>query len=143
MSIEVSPPVEATPRLTPAEKAQSDRRVELNIRFLEAGLIDTSLLEDIPRGVTFFLLPDDDPAFVEQEIAFAADAARRGEDVYLRHVRVADLPPVRPPRGTRAGDRRIEYGADGTITANLVYGADGAWHATDEPPPGPRDDEPE
>ena len=125
------------------ERDQTERRLDLHARYVEAGLSDTSLLEDIPRGVTFLLLPDDDPAFVEREIALAAAAAREGKDVYLRHVRVADLPPSRPPRGDRPGDRRVTYGPDGTITANLVYGADGAWHETDEPPPGPREDEPE
>ena len=121
---------------------QTERRLDLHARFLRAGLANPALLNDIPRGVTFHLLPDDDPAFVEREIALAA-AAREGKDVYLRHVRVADLPPSRPPRGDRPGDRRVEYGPDGTITANLVYLADGEWHETDAPPPGPRDDEPE
>lgn len=135
MSTETAPP--------PAAVDQTERRLDLHARYLRAGLADQRLLADIPRGVTFLLLPDDDPAFVEREIAVAAAAARRGKDVYLRHVRVADLPPSRPPRGSRAGDRQVEYDPSGTITANLVYAADGTWHATDDPPPGPRDDEPE
>ena len=127
-----------------ADKTQTDRRVDLNTRYLLAGLADPTLLEAIPRGVTFFLLPDDDPAFVEQEIAFAAHAARRGEDVYVRHVRVADLPELpATTSGPKGGDRWVEYAPDGSVTRNLVFGDDGEWHETDEPPPGPREDEPE
>jgi hypothetical protein len=39
------------------------------------------------------------------------------------------------------GARQVRYGEAGEIIANEVLGEDGAWHATDEPPPGPRDDD--
>ena len=71
---------------------QTDRRLELHRRFLLAGMEDASVFGGIPDGVTLFLLPDDDPAFAEREVAAAAAAARRGEDVYVRHVHVAGLP---------------------------------------------------
>ena len=71
---------------------QTDKRLELHRRFLLAGLDDPTRFDGIPFDVVLFLLPDDDPAFAEREVAAAADTARRGHDVYVRHVRVADLP---------------------------------------------------
>ena len=71
---------------------QTDKRLELVRRFTLAGFEDTSLFEDIPWNVMLFLLPDDDPEFVDQEIIAGAAAARHGKDVYFRHVRTADLP---------------------------------------------------
>ena len=127
------------------EDSQTDKRVDLNRRFLQAGIAAPVLLEGIPRGVTLFLLPDDDPAFTEHEVLAAADSARRGQDVYLRHVRVADLPdlPDLPrPIGTEPGTRRAAYDpVTGEVLTNQVLGDDGEWHDTDESLPTPRDDE--
>lgn len=69
-----------------------DKRLELGRRFILAGFEDTSLFEDIPFDVTLFLLLDDDPVFVENEIAAGAASARHGHNVYFRHVRSAELP---------------------------------------------------
>jgi hypothetical protein len=71
---------------------QVERRVELHRRFLLAGFADPTVFTEIPWDVQLFLLPDDDRDFTAQEIAAAARAAHHGADVYLRHVRVADLP---------------------------------------------------
>lgn len=71
---------------------QTGQRLELHRRFLLAGFADTTVFDGIPFDVMLFLLPDDDPTFSEREIAAAATAARAGRDVYIRHVRVADLP---------------------------------------------------
>lgn len=71
---------------------QVHKRMDLTRRFMIAGFEDTSHFEDIPFDVLLFLLPDDDPAFVENEIAAGAESARNGHDVYFRHVRSADLP---------------------------------------------------
>jgi len=71
---------------------QVNKRLELVRRFTQAGFVDTSLFEGIPQDVLLFLLPDDDPAFVVGEIAAGAESAQRGLDVFLHHVRVADLP---------------------------------------------------
>ena len=71
---------------------QAERRAELHRRFLLAGLADPSAFANIPWDVQLFLLPDDDPDFATAEITAAARAAHRGADVYLRHVRVGDLP---------------------------------------------------
>lgn len=119
--------------------AQVDKRVDLNRRFLMAAFADTTLLEDIPRGVMLFLLPDDDPEFVKREVAAAADSARRGQDVYLRHVRVAELPELpEKPGGPPVGLRRTFFDRDGAIARQEVCGPDGAWHAVE--PPEPVDD---
>ncbi len=66
---------------------QVSKRLDLDRRFLLAGLEDAAIFEGIPQDVRLFLLPDDDPAFVENEIAAGAALARRGHDVYFRHVR--------------------------------------------------------
>ena len=121
---------------------QTDRRLDLHARFLQAGVADPTLLVGIPKDVMLFLLPDDDPAFVEREVALAATAARRGKDVYLRHVRLADLPELSPPTGPQPGDRRATYDpATGGVLSNQILGPDGHWHETDLPLPGPRDDD--
>lgn len=69
-----------------------ERRIELQRRFLLAALANPRIAEDVPHDVQLFLLPDDDPAFATTEIAAAARAAAHGDNVYLRHVRLADLP---------------------------------------------------
>ena len=74
------------------DKAQTDKRLELVRRFTLAGFEDTSIFESIPYDVMLFLLPDDDDEFVEHEIRIGARAAKRGENVYFKHVRTADLP---------------------------------------------------
>jgi hypothetical protein len=71
---------------------QVHKRMDLARRFMLAGFEDTRHFEDIPWDVVLFHLPDYDPAFVENEIAAGAASARRGNDVYFRHVRTADLP---------------------------------------------------
>ncbi len=70
----------------------AEHRLELHRRFLLAGLRDPGSFDTIPPGVSLYLLPDDDARFVAAEIAAAARAANRGADVYLRHVRVDNLP---------------------------------------------------
>ncbi len=67
-------------------------RIELHRRFLLAGLREPGVFDSIPPGVALYLLPDDDARFAAAEMAAAAGAARRGVDVYLRHVRMDSLP---------------------------------------------------
>jgi hypothetical protein len=69
-----------------------NKRLELIRRFTQAGFADTSLFTGIPHDVLLFLLPGDDPAFVVREITAGAESAQQGDDVFFRHVRVADLP---------------------------------------------------
>jgi hypothetical protein len=128
-----------------ASVADVDRRGDLFRRLLQAGIANPALLPHVEEDALLFLLPDDDPTFVEHEITAAIDSARRGHNVYLHHVRVADLPEL-PERtraiGTEPGTRRATYDPDtGDIVSNQVLGEDGVWHATDDPFPIPRDDE--
>lgn len=85
-----------TTRTVPTTEAdatdQVDKRLDLIRRFTLAGFADTSLFDAVPQDVLLFLLPDDDPAFVAREIAAGAESAQHGQNVYFRHVRVADLP---------------------------------------------------
>jgi hypothetical protein len=83
---------EAMPATSADTDRQVDKRLDLARRFTLAGFADPGVFDGIPRDVLLFLLPDDDPAFAEREVVAGAAAARRGEDVYFRHVRVADLP---------------------------------------------------
>jgi hypothetical protein len=57
-----------------------------------AGFEDTTLFESIPYDVVLFLLPDDDEEFVKHELRIGAESAKRGDNVYFKHVRTADLP---------------------------------------------------
>jgi len=122
-----------------------DRRGKLLRRFIQAGIAHPQLLPRVEKEALLFLLPDDDAEFVERELAAAADSARRGQNVYLHHVRVADLPELPEPSapiGTEPGTRRVTYEPEtGGILTNQILGPDGEWHDTDLPPPGPRDDE--
>jgi len=85
----VSTEVAPKRRLEPTD--QVDKRIELVRRFTLTGFQNPGIFEDIPKGVLMYLLPDDDPEFVEREIVAGAAASRRGENVYLKHVRVSDL----------------------------------------------------
>lgn len=131
--------------IAPEEKEQTDKRLDLFARFLQAGIANTTLLPDVPEDALLFLLPDDDSEFTEQEIAAAAHSARRGMDVYLHHVYASNLPdladlpgPLEPQPGYRQATFDPETGA---VLTNQIFGADGLWHDTDLPLPGPRDDE--
>jgi hypothetical protein len=122
---------------------QTGPRIDLHLRWLQAVIADPDIAGNIPRDAFLFLLPDDDPAFVEGEIAAGLLALRRGHDVYFRHVRTADLPDLPPIEPFLAvGAQRVTYDEDGNIVTNQIFGADGQWHDTDQPPPGPRDDDP-
>jgi len=85
--------------------------------------------DDMPRGSTLILVPDDDPAQADWAIRRGAAAARRGASVYLRRTVVADLPEVVSiPLDEPIGSRRIEYAEDGAVQKVMVKGQDGAWH---------------
>jgi hypothetical protein len=71
----------------------TDKRMDLVRRYTKA-IIDDRLSQPLMPDTLLFLLPDDGPAFVEQEITVGAAIVRRGEDVYFRHVRTADLPEL-------------------------------------------------
>jgi len=62
------------------------RDFALHDAFLKALIADEALQEELPNGASLILLPDDDPELTERNIAFGVVAARRGRNVYLRHV---------------------------------------------------------
>jgi hypothetical protein len=71
-----------------AEETMDDfdrKSSSLTADFIEAALGDASILEGIPRGAVLVLLPEDDPAFVEESIALGIAAVQQGRDVVFRH----------------------------------------------------------
>jgi hypothetical protein len=68
-----------------------DKRLDLVRRYTNAIVAGTLTHPPLPDTLVF-LLPDDDPEFVDHELAVGSDMARRGEDVYFRHIRTSDLP---------------------------------------------------
>lgn len=132
-----APPTEGT--------EQNDRRGNLFRRFLQAGIREPTLLPRVDKDALLFLLPDDGAPFVEREVAAAAASARRGHNVFIYHIRVADLPELHESTvrlGEEPGTRQATYDPEsGAILTNRILGDDGEWRDTDEPFPIPRDDE--
>lgn len=62
------------------------RDFALHDAFLKALIADEALQDELPNGAALILLPDDDPELTERNIAFGVLSARRGRNVYLRHV---------------------------------------------------------
>jgi hypothetical protein len=71
---------------TDAERAYAARSIELSGTLALAILKDASLLDDIPNGCSLFLIPADEPEFLERSIALAISAIRAGRNVYFKHV---------------------------------------------------------
>ena len=84
--------IDVTLSIDPDSKEQTDKRLDLVRRFTLAGFADTTLLEALPNDTMLFLLPDDDDEYVERELRIGAHIAQRGENVYFKHIRTADLP---------------------------------------------------
>lgn len=64
---------------------QSD--TDLWVEFTQSIVDNPAILEDIPNGSTVVLIPDDNPELAETNLQRGLNAARRGADVYIRHVR--------------------------------------------------------
>ena len=65
----------------------SDRIVGQTFDWARAVVTDPSILDEIPDGCTLVLLPEGaDDAFVEANLVIATRAARRGRNVYIRHL---------------------------------------------------------
>jgi hypothetical protein len=58
--------------------------------FLHSIVDDPTILDDIPNGSTVVLIPDDDPELAELNLQSGLDSARRGADVYIRHIRLSE-----------------------------------------------------
>jgi len=125
----------ATATVAPEIEAAIQRNLDLVHRFLLGVMEDPSRFEAVPDGASIVLLPDDDPASLDANLAMAAELARNGRNVYLRHIRLSELPEPGPATGANPGDRHVTYDGKGKVRANLVYGADGAWHPTEALPP--------
>jgi hypothetical protein len=69
-----------------------DRNIVLAGELIAAQLADPALLEEIPDGATVILVPDDDPALAEHNLAIAREVFARGKNVYLKHVRTSAAP---------------------------------------------------
>ena len=73
-----------------------DRNLDLAFAFGQAIIADPTLLDDIPNGVTLVLLPEDAAALTRANVEIGLHRLRAGRDVYVRHVRLADLPAPPP-----------------------------------------------
>ncbi|MGH2535743.1 MAG: DUF5647 family protein [Thermomicrobiales bacterium] len=79
--------------LEPLDDAtHAERNITMGFAFTRQILDDPSLLDAIPDGATLILIPGDDPALAEANLAMAIGEVRKGRNVYIRHVRLADLP---------------------------------------------------
>lgn len=132
MSTSTAPVAQAEDR----RQAEADERTDLFRRFLQAGIANPAMLPRVPDDAIFFLVPDDDPSFAERVIIAATGSARRGHNVYLHHIRLADLPELPSERtGPPVGMRRTRFNRDGSIAEQEVCGPDGEWHQVDPPEP--------
>lgn len=69
------------------------RNITLSFEFAKSIVDDPAILEEIPDGATLVLLPDDEPDLVRENLRLGLEAAKRGEDVYIRHVKSLQSTP--------------------------------------------------
>jgi hypothetical protein len=72
---------------TTMRPASEESNMKHAFDLIREALDDPSVLDDIPDGATVIFLPDDDQEQLEANLEIAIQAARAGENVYLRHVR--------------------------------------------------------
>ncbi len=68
------------------------RMIDLGTALIEAAMDDAAVLDGLPNGATLVLLPEDDPAYIEEAIVVGLTAIRQGRDVYFRHLRTSRDP---------------------------------------------------
>lgn len=68
-----------------------ERNIDLAFEHIRETVEDPGLLDGIRDGVTFVLVPDDDPRLAEANILNGIEAVRDGKDVYFRHVSAGEL----------------------------------------------------
>ncbi len=73
--------------IDPEVEARIRADAELTKEFLRAVFADPSILDEIPDGVTLYLVPDDDPDAASEIEAAAARAAAMGHHVHVHHMR--------------------------------------------------------
>ncbi|MEA2585805.1 MAG: hypothetical protein QOF33_3890 [Thermomicrobiales bacterium] len=74
--------VPTVPRLDAFDR----KTIGLTADFIEAAFDDATILAGILYGSLLVLLPEDDPAFVDESIARGIEAVRQGRDVVFRHL---------------------------------------------------------
>lgn len=70
-----------------ARAALANRAMDLAAALMQLEVDDPAVADAIPNGATVQLLPDDDPELFDYELQLGLKAARRGENVYLVHLR--------------------------------------------------------
>jgi len=75
--------------------ALADRNVTLHQQYLRYMLRDEALAEEVPNGAVLVLLPDTDPELAEANLRAGIEAARRGKNIYVRHVYETGAPSDR------------------------------------------------
>jgi hypothetical protein len=64
-----------------------ERNITLSFEFAKSIIDDPAILEEIPDGATLVLLPADEPDLARENLRLGIEAAERGENVYIRHVK--------------------------------------------------------
>jgi hypothetical protein len=73
----------AVPATDPADAAAIGRAFDV----MQAAIADPTILEEIPRGATLVVLrAEDDLTTIDEQLRIAVRAARRGNNVYIRHL---------------------------------------------------------
>jgi hypothetical protein len=65
----------------------SDRNITLSFEFAKSIIDDPAILDEIPEGATLVLLPENEPDLAKENLRLGLEAAERGENVYIRHVK--------------------------------------------------------
>ena len=64
-----------------------ERNITLSFEFAKSIIDDPAILEEIPDGATLVLLPENEPDLAKENLRLGVEAAERGENVYIRHVK--------------------------------------------------------
>ncbi|MGH2535165.1 MAG: DUF5647 family protein [Thermomicrobiales bacterium] len=80
----------------PATVATVERNLDLAQGYLLAMLDDPARMERVPGGASLVLLPRDEPDGFEANLNIAVALARKGRNVYVRHVERDGRPVERP-----------------------------------------------
>lgn len=93
----MSPKVDET-ELSAETRATTTRNLELLKEFVAETIADETF--QLPPGVTVLLVPDDDVALAEKNIASGMAAIREGKNVYFHHLHRAGAANGQGKNGT-------------------------------------------
>ena len=65
----------------------ANRMIEAAFDFLDAGLDNTTLFDEIPDGALLVLIPEVDPEVARRNVALGQRAVQAGRNVYFMHKR--------------------------------------------------------